>query len=59
MRLNSWLRQLGNSSRSRVQKHVCAISHSIKVYLPSKHSDKLIQSWKADLKSRLVYKKYL
>lgn len=53
-RLSSWLEQLGNSPPSRVQKHVCAISHSIKIYLPSKHSDKLIQSWDTDLNSRLA-----
>lgn len=51
-RLSSWLRLLGKSRPSRVQKHVCAISHSIKIYLPSKHRDKLIQTW--DLNSRLA-----
>lgn len=53
-RLSSWLRQPGNSPPSHVQKHVCAISHSIKIYLPSKHGDKLIQSWDIDLNSRLA-----
>lgn len=53
-RLSSWPRRLGNSAPGRVQKHVCAISHSIKIYLPSKHSDKLIQSWDTDLNSHLA-----
>lgn len=53
-RLSSWLKRLGNSPPGRVQKHVCAISHSIKIYLPSKHSDKLIQSRDTDLNSRLA-----
>lgn len=51
-RLSSWLKLLGKSQPSRVQKHVCAISHSIKIYLPSKHSHKLIQS--RELNSRLA-----
>lgn len=54
MRLGPWLRPLGNSPPCRIQKHVCAISHSIKIYLPSKHSHKLIQSWDADLNSCLL-----
>lgn len=51
-RLSSWLTLLGKSQPSCVPKHVRAISHSIKIYLPSKHSHKLIQSW--DLNSRLA-----
>lgn len=51
-RLSFWLGQLGNSPPSGVQKHVGAISHSIKIYLLSKHGDKLIQSW--DLNIRLA-----
>lgn len=51
---SSWLQKLGNSAPSLVQKHVCAISHSIKIYLPTKHSDTLIQSLNAYLNSRLA-----
>lgn len=51
-RLSSWLRALGKSWPGLVQKHVCAISHSIKIYLPSKHSRKWIPS--GDLNSRLA-----
>lgn len=51
---SSWLQRLGNSAPRCVQKHVCAISHSVKIYLPSKHSNKFIQSWRTDLKSHLA-----
>lgn len=53
-RLSSWLEQLGNSPPGHVQKHVSAISHSIKMYLPCKNSYKWIQSWDTDLNSRLL-----